>query len=384
VSEAELYVGLMSGTSLDGVDAALVRFGSDGAPAVEAALTLPMPDGLRAALEEAIVSGTVALEALGRIDALLGARYAEAVERVLARAGATPGDVAAVGCPGQTLWHAPEADPPFTLQAGDPNVVAERTGIPVVADFRRRDVAAGGQGAPLVPAFHAAVFRRPGEDVAVLNVGGIANLTLLPADPQAPVLGFDTGPGNTLLDAWARRHTGVPYDKDGRLAARGEVHAGLLARLLADPWFATPPPRSTGRERFSLAWLEAALAATGPVPAADVQATLTALTAEAAAHALRARLPGTRRLLVCGGGARNPMLMQALAAALPGVQVETTAAAGLDPDYVEAAAFAWLARETLAGRAGNLPAATGARGPRVLGALYPGRQAPWAGPSARR
>jgi len=375
----ERYVGLMSGTSLDGIDAVVARFDGPGSrPLIEAALTVPMAGPLRAMLEEAIAAGTVRLDSLGRLDRLLGVSFAEAVEAVLARAGLGPGEVLAVGCPGQTLWHAPEADPPFTLQIGDPNVIAERSGIPVVADFRRRDVAAGGQGAPLVPAFHAAAFRAPGGDTAVLNIGGIANLTLLPADPRAPVRGFDTGPGNTLLDAWARRHLHTPFDTDGALAARGRVHEPLLRRLLADPWFATPPPRSAGRERFHLAWVEAALEGLGPLPPEDVQATLAALTVEAAARALRATQPGTRTLLVCGGGAKNPVLMAGLRRALPGTEVTTTAAAGLDPDYVEAVAFAWLARETLAGRPGNLPDATGARGPRVLGCLYPGRRAPWA------
>ena len=373
MTETERYVGLMSGTSLDGVDAVLVRFGPEGGLALEAARTLPMPGPLRAALERAIGEGRIALAELGRLDAELGALFARAVEAVLEAAGAEAGTVRAVGCPGQTLWHAPEGEPPFTLQIGDPNAVAERTGIAVVADFRRRDLAAGGQGAPLVPAFHAAVFRRPGEDVAVLNVGGIANVTLLPADPRAPVRGFDTGPGNTLLDAWARRHTGEPFDRDGRLAARGRVHPALLRRLLADAWFAAPPPKSTGRERFHLRWLEAALEAVGEAVApADVQATLVALTAEAVGRALAQARFAPRRLLVCGGGARNPVLMAALARALPGAHVATTAELGLEPEWVEAAAFAWLARERLAGRPGNLPAATGAAGPRVLGAVYAG------------
>lgn len=377
-SPPERYVGLMSGTSLDGIDAVLVRFDDrDARPLIEAALTVPMAESLRAMLEEAIGTGTVRLDTLGRLDRLLGASFAEAVEAVLALGGLEPDEVRAIGCPGQTLWHAPEAEPPFTLQIGDPNVVAERTGIAVVADLRRRDVAAGGQGAPLVPAFHAAVFHAPGRDTAVLNIGGIANLTLLPGDARAPVRGFDTGPGNTLLDAWARRHLHAPFDADGKLAARGRVHKVLLRRLLADPWFETPPPRSAGRERFHLGWVEAALNGLGPLPPEDVQATLAALTVEAAARALRATQPGTRHLLVCGGGARNPVLMAGLRRALPEAEVTTTATAGLDPDYVEAAAFAWLARETLAGRPGNLPDATGAQGPRVLGCVYPGRRAPW-------
>ncbi|MBW8369015.1 MAG: anhydro-N-acetylmuramic acid kinase, partial [Arenimonas sp.] len=229
--------------------------------------------------------------------------------------------------------------------------------------------AAGGQGAPLMPAFHVAVMHSPDEDRAILNLGGIANLTLLPR--QGDVRGFDTGPANGLMDAWCLRHRGLPYDRDACFAREGRVHEGLLARLLAEPWFAVPPPKSTGRDQFQLAWLQAHMGAETIAPA-DVQATLCELSAATIADGLRATLPGANRLLVCGGGVHNPLLMERLAHRLPGVDVASTAALGLDPDFIEAAGFAWLARETLAGRPGNLPSVTGARGPRVLGSIHRG------------
>ncbi|HMM25141.1 MAG TPA: anhydro-N-acetylmuramic acid kinase, partial [Pseudoxanthomonas mexicana] len=264
--------------------------------------------------------------------------------------------------------HRPQADPPFTWQLGDGNVIAERSGIDTVADFRRRDVAAGGQGAPLMPAFHAALLGSPQEDRAVLNLGGIANFTLLPVGGE--VRGFDTGPANALMDAWCERHTGRAYDADGAFAASGQVDAALLARLLAEPWFALPPPKSTGREHFHLEWLQARMGETALSPA-DVQATLLDLTARTVADALQMTQPDTRRVLVCGGGVRNAALMARLAAYLPQAIVESTAMHGLEPDYVEAMGFAWLARETLAGRPGNLPAVTGASGRRILGTVFP-------------
>jgi len=235
------------------------------------------------------------------------------------------------------------------------------------ADFRRRDLAAGGQGAPLVPAFHAAMLRDANEARAVLNLGGIANFTLLPV--AGDVRGFDTGPANALMDAWCERHRGTPYDAHGAFAASGTVDAALLDRLADDPWFAMPPPKSSGREQFHLDWVASKLS--GDERVEDVQATLVELTAKTVADALRAHQPDTRRVLACGGGVHNPVLLARIAARLPGVRVESTAAHGLDPDYVEAMAFAWLARETIAGRPGNVPAVTGARGPRVLGVVYP-------------
>lgn len=359
-----LFLGLISGTSVDGVDAALVRFSPS--PEVLFARTYALPAELAAevvALSQA--TARLTLDEVGRLDTRLGAAFAAAARQALADAGVATEAVRAIGSHGQTLRHDPRGEAPFTLQLGDPNLVAERLGITTVADFRRRDVAAGGQGAPLMPAFHAAVMADPGEDRAVLNLGGIANLTLLPR--AGVVRGFDTGPANGLMDAWCLRHRGEPFDRDAAFAREGRIDEALLQALAADPWFALPPPKSTGRDQFHLDWVGARLAGQSP---ADVQATLCELTALTVADALRREMPGCRRLLACGGGARNPLLMARLAARLPGLAVDTTAAIGLDPDFVEAAGFAWLARETLAGRPGNLPSVTGARGPRVLGAIY--------------
>lgn len=368
----ELYLGLISGTSADGIDAALVRF-EDAASGLRCELvhgrTFPWDPALRAQLV-ALGQGadTVSLDALGSLDGRTARAFADAATALLEDAGVPRGRVRALGSHGQTIRHRPQADPPFTWQLGDGNVIAERSGIDTVADFRRRDVAAGGHGAPLMPAFHAALLGSPHEDRAVLNLGGIGNFTLLPV--AGDVRGFDTGPANALMDAWCERHTGRPYDAGGALAASGHVDAALLARLLAEPWFALPPPKSTGREQFHLDWLQAQLGDGVPSPA-DVQATLLELTARTVADALQMTQPETRRVLVCGGGVHNAALMARLAAHLPQAVVESTAVHGLDPDYVEAMGFAWLARETLAGRPGNLPAVTGAAGRRILGTVFP-------------
>ncbi len=365
------FLGLISGTSADGIDAALVRFDDDHAHA-RPTLLHGRTHAWQPALRERLVTlgqqaQALTLDEVGELDVRIGHAFAAAALATLREAGLSARDVAAIGSHGQTLRHHPHGDAPFTLQLGDAHVIAERCGIPVVADFRRRDVAAGGHGAPLVPAFHAATLHDPSEDRAVLNLGGIANLTLLPA--RGTVRGFDTGPANGLMDAWCQRHTGMAYDADGGFAAQGRVDGPLLARLMAEPWFAAAPPKSTGRDRFHLDWVDAALA--GIEAPADVQATLLALTARSVGEALRATQPGTRRVIACGGGVHNPLLMAALAEAMPDALIESSAAHGLDPDFVEAMAFAWLAREHLAGRPGNLPAVTGAAGPRVLGALYP-------------
>ena len=365
------FLGLISGTSADGIDAALVRFDDDHAHA-RPTLLHGRTHAWQPALRERLVTlgqqaQALTLDEVGELDVRIGHAFAAAALATLREAGLSARDVAAIGSHGQTLRHHPHGDAPFTLQLGDAHVIAERCGIPVVADFRRRDVAAGGHGAPLVPAFHAATLHAPGEDRAVLNLGGIANLTLLPA--RGTVRGFDTGPANGLMDAWCQRHTGMAYDADGGFAAQGRVDGPLLARLMAEPWFAAAPPKSTGRDRFHLDWVDAALA--GIEAPADVQATLLALTARSVGEALRATQPGTRRVIACGGGVHNPLLMAALAEAMPDAAIESSAVHGLDPDFVEAMAFAWLARQHLAGQPGNLPAVTGAAGPRVLGALYP-------------
>ena len=365
-TSADLYLGLISGTSADGIDAALVRF----EPRCELVLgrTFAWDPALRARLVELGQGGDIAsLDEFGTLDVQVAEAFAAAAQALAGEAGVPASAIRAIGSHGQTVRHRPQARHPFTLQLGDGSVIAERTGIATACDFRRRDVAAGGQGAPLVPAFHAALLRAPDEDRAVLNLGGIGNYTLLPR--AGDVRGFDTGPANALMDAWCLRHTGAAFDADGRLAATGQVDAGLLARLLDDPWFALPPPKSTGREQFHLDWVDAHLH--GHERVEDVQATLLELTALTVADALKATQASTTRVLACGGGVRNPLLMARIAALLPGMRIESTAVHGLDPDYVEAMAFAWLARETLAGRPGNLPAVTGARGPRVLGVIHP-------------
>lgn len=366
-----LYLGLISGTSADGIDAALVAFDDDRDPRciphLRFARTYAWDPALRARLVAlGQQAATLTLDDVGELDVAIGRAFADAALRALADSGTAAADVTAIGSHGQTLRHRPHGALPFTLQLGDGATLAERCGIDTVAGFRARDVAAGGHGAPLVPALHAALLHDAGEDRAVLNLGGIANLTLLPA--TGAVRGFDTGPANGLMDAWCLRHTGAGYDAGGAFAAGGHVDAALLADLLAEPWFALPPPKSTGRDQFHLGWLE--LKVRGDESPADVQATLLALTARTVADALLAAQPATTRLVACGGGVHNPVLMAAIAAALPGVTVETTAAHGLDPDAIEAMAFAWLARETLHGRPGNLAAVTGAAGPRILGAIH--------------
>ena len=370
-----LFLGLISGTSADGIDVALVRF-EDGTRLrceLVAAHTAPWDDALRTRLVELGQGGDArSLDELATLDVRIAEAFAAAANQLVEHAGVPAHEVRALGSHGQTVRHRPagaafDGQHPFTWQLGDGNVIAERTGIATVADFRRRDIAAGGQGAPLVPAFHAALLHDAGEDRAVLNLGGIANYTLLPA--QGEVRGFDTGPANALLDAWCALHTGRAFDANGAFAREGRIDEALLARLLDEAWFALPPPKSSGREQFQLAWVQARLS--GNEAPADVQATLLELTAVTVTDALRAQQPGTRRVLACGGGVRNGLLMERTAARLPGVAVESTAAYGLDADFVEAMAFAWLARQTLRGLPGNLPAVTGARGPRVLGTIYP-------------
>ncbi|AVT07149.1 anhydro-N-acetylmuramic acid kinase [Paracidovorax avenae] len=367
----ERYIGLMSGTSLDGVDGALVEF-EEGMPLrVAGFASAPLPDALKAELLALNASGADELHRAALAANALAGIYAEVVQRLLQAARLGPADVQAIGAHGQTVRHRPGLfdGTGYTLQLNSPALLAERTGIAVVADFRSRDVAAGGQGAPLVPAFHQAVFGRPDTTVCVLNIGGIANLSVLGA--QGGVLGFDCGPGNALMDHWCGLHTGQPYDAGGSWAAQGRVQPALLERLLSEPYLHQPPPKSTGRDLFNAAWLQSHLQELPPLPPPDVQATLTELTARACVMAMESHGQGGRQLAVCGGGARNGLLMRRLAALLPGVEVLTTDAFGLPPQQVEAAAFAWLAHRALHRLPGNLPQVTGATGPRVLGALYP-------------
>ncbi|WP_198969143.1 anhydro-N-acetylmuramic acid kinase [Xylophilus sp. ASV27] len=371
--QAACYIGLMSGTSLDGVDGVLAEFPQEGSGArVLRHATAPLPADLRAELLALNHSGTDELHRAALAGNALSRVYAAVVADLLAASGRPASAVQAIGAHGQTVRHRPlEFDGTgYTLQLQNPALLAELTGIDVVADFRSRDLAAGGQGAPLVPAFHQDWFGRAQAAVAVLNIGGIANLSVLAACGAAPI-GFDCGPGNALLDSWCRQHTGQPFDADGAWGDTGQVLPALLEALRSEPFFARTPPRSTGRDLFNAEWLSAHLARHGAARAEDVQATLTALTVQTCAEALLRHGEACRQLFVCGGGALNGALMRGLAAALPGVRVQSSAQAGLPPLQVEATAFAWLARQAMERRTASLPSVTGARGARILGAVYP-------------
>ncbi|MGV7093496.1 anhydro-N-acetylmuramic acid kinase [Siccibacter turicensis] len=361
------YIGVMSGTSLDGVDVVLAAI-DEHLVAQQASLSWPMPVALKEEVLAVCQGQTLTLAQLGRLDTRLGRLFADAVQALMKQEGLRPEDVMAVGCHGQTVWHEPQGDAPHSLQIGDNNQITARTGVTVVGDFRRRDMALGGQGAPLVPAFHQALLAHPVERRMVLNIGGIANLSLL--IPHQPVRGFDTGPGNMLMDAWIWRQKGKPYDKDAAWAMQGKVTLPLLQQFLSDPYFAAPAPKSTGREYFNYGWLERQLAAFPGLAPEDVQATLTELTAVSISEQVLLN-GGCERLLVCGGGSRNPLLMARLAALLPGIEVSSTDEAGISGDDMEALAFAWLAYRTLSGLPGNLPSVTGATRSSVLGAIYP-------------
>ncbi len=364
------YIGLMSGTSLDGVDAVLTRIASDRGIQVCGSYYRAFDSDLQQTLQQHCFAQTVSIQALGELDARLGELFARSALELIRQHGLSPHQISAIGSHGQTLYHRPDGRYPFTWQIGDPNRIAELTGITTVADFRRRDIAAGGQGAPLVPAFHRAIFHSPREDRAVLNLGGIANITVLPADPGRQIVGFDTGPGNTLLNRWISRHLGQRWDQNGRWAGGGKLHRALLEKMLEDHYFNRPPPKSSGPEYFSLEWLAGYLQQFPAIPPQDVQTTLTHLTAVSVTRALETVSPRPQRLLVCGGGVHNQYLIQLLQryCCCP---VTTTAHYGIDPDQVEAVAFAWLAWRTLSGKAGNLPAVTGARREVILGAVYP-------------
>jgi anhydro-N-acetylmuramic acid kinase len=371
MSRAELYVGLMSGTSIDGVDAVLARWTDAGRAEVLAHVQHPFSAALRGELLALNRSGDDELHRAALAANALAEVSAAAVADLLATTGVDASAVRAIGAHGQTVRHRPGAfdGVGYTLQINAPALLAERCGIDVIADLRSRDLAAGGQAAPLVPVVHRALFAEAGRDVAVLNLGGIANLSLLHADGR--LSGFDTGPANVLMDLWIGRHLAQPFDDAGAWAATGNVLPVLLREALAEPYFAAPAPKSTGRDLFHAEWLDRLLAPHVGVSAVDVQATLCELTAVTVAEALQRSMPRAGALLVCGGGAFNVELLRRLSAHLPGVAVQSTAERGVPPMQVEALAFAWLARAHVLRLAGNDPAVTGARGPRVLGALYP-------------
>jgi anhydro-N-acetylmuramic acid kinase len=366
----EFYIGLMSGTSLDGVDGVLADLSTARARVVQHA-SRPFPGTLKAELLALNSSGDGELHRAALAGNALVRVYAQVVQDLLSQAGVQAGSVVAIGAHGQTVRHRPQEfdGTGYTLQLNQPALLAELTAIDVVADFRSRDVAAGGQGAPLAPFFHQALFGRPGQAVGVLNIGGISNLTLLRADGS--MLGFDCGPGNALMDGWCTQHTGHAYDSEGDWAAQGNVLAALLKRLRAEPYFERTPPKSTGRDLFNRTWLDRHLLGVAPARPQDVQATLAELTAAACAGDVLRHEPGLQRLIVCGGGALNTHLMERLQALLPAVPVQSSAQAGLPPLQVEATAFAWLARKTVQREKLPLESTTGARGARVLGCVYP-------------
>ncbi len=364
----------MSGTSVDAIDSALVQCRREGV-AIVATHQHAIPPDIKKRIAAISHAGANEIERLGVLDRALGLLFAEATIHLLAEAKVTPAQVRAIGSHGQTVRHRPpsattRAAESFTLQIGDPNTIAEHTGITTVADFRRRDIAAGGEGAPLAPAFHAAAFSKPGVNRAIVNIGGIANASFLEGTELRG--GFDTGPGNTLLDHWIFRHRGEPYDVNGQWSAAGQIHQALLEKLLAHHYFHKTGPRSTGKEEFNLAWLDSHLVEFDNITSVDVQATLVELTSTSISRAIRSNPLIVSEIYVCGGGSHNSHLMQRLAEQLAPATVASTSAIGMDPDWVEAATFAWLASRTIEGLAGNSSAVTGAAGARVLGGIYPG------------
>ncbi len=363
------YIGVMSGTSVDGLDVALVDM-SGGKPRLVHCKTLQLPPGLAAAVVALASPGDDEVERSGACDAALGEFIGQTILRCLDAWQIAPCDVRAIGCHGQTIRHRPDSTPPFTVQIGDPNRIAEITGIDTVADLRRRDIAAGGEGAPLAPLFHDALFRHGERHRVVVNIGGIANATMLAAGSDS-ILGFDTGPGNALLDAWIQRCKGEPYDAGGAWAREGTVATRLLDTLRADPFVSRPPPKSTGKEVYNLDYVIRAATPFALDPA-DVQATLLEFTAWSIAAAVDRWGPGIGDLITCGGGRHNHALAERLAAHLPGYAILSSDDLGVDGDGLEAAAFAWFAYRTLAGLPSNVPAVTGAKGARILGAIHPG------------
>lgn len=364
----EHYVGLMSGTSLDGIDAALAEIDQDGTTRLVNRYYLPYPEDLREHLLALHSPQTDELHLAAVAGNVLARHYAETVDRLLGLVEESL-TVRAIGCHGQTLRHRPESG--YTLQIGNAALLAELTGTTVVADFRSRDIAAGGQGAPLVPAFHAAQLQHPRIHRVIVNLGGIANITDLP--PGGPVRGWDTGPGNLLMDAWIHQALGKRYDEDGAWASSGKVNQRLLERLSSHPYFQQNPPKSAGREQFNLAWVERAMLELNlaTLELADVQSTLLELTARSLCESISQECPDVREVFVCGGGVHNHHMMQRIGALLDPVSVASTEAVGIDPDWMEALAFAWLARQALHQQTSSIPAVTGARGARILGAIYP-------------
>lgn len=361
------FIGLISGTSVDGIDCALVDFNTEH-PKLLASYCHPIPAALRTQILKLCEGDDITLPELGKTNIQIGRCFAAAALQLLSDAGVSPGEVMAIGSHGQTVWHEPDGDSPFTMQLGDPNTIAQRTGITTVADLRGRDMAAGGQGAPLAPLLHRAIFYSQNVDRAVINIGGISNLTSLPRDEK--FLAFDTGPGNVLMDYWIDKHQGLPFDKNGEWAASGQFNLSLLNALLDEPYFAKQVPKSTGRELFNGKWLEQKIAQCGvQLTPEDVQATLLTFTVTTLVSAFSSYC-SPQEIYVCGGGAHNGALMNELTKVGSDISVASTSTLGVDPDWVEAIAFAWMASETMAGRPIDTTAFTGASEPVFLGGVY--------------
>ncbi|RVU81786.1 anhydro-N-acetylmuramic acid kinase [Leucothrix sargassi] len=357
----------MSGTSMDAIDVVLVRFNTDNTLETILTHSQSFPSTLRSKLIDLIQPHwTGSLSDIASLNAELGTLYGAAVNQLLSQSTLAREEISAIGNHGQTIWHQPEHEHAYSWQLGDANRIAETTGITTIADFRNRDIAAGGEGAPLVPAFHDAVFAHPTENRVIANIGGIANISVL--SPDQDIIGFDTGPGNGLMDAWCLQHLGKAYDENGQWAAQGNILPELLNALLSDPYFARGFPKSTGKELFNLAWLKPFLKA--DMASEDIQATLLELTAQSLVNSAKLACKDIHTLYVCGGGFKNKRLMQRIDALLGDTEVKLTTSLGVDAEWVEAVAFAWLARQTYLGLPGNLPSATGAKGLRVLGAIH--------------
>lgn len=366
---ADKFIGLISGTSMDGIDAVLVAF--DRSFILIDQLSQPIPDDLQKRIFQLAHNEQVDLRLLGETDAELGDVFARAADNLLKRNALQAKDIVAIGSHGQTIWHSPDSRYKFTIQIGNPHRIAHATGITTVADFRNRNMVAGGEGAPFAPAFHRAVFSHPQQNRAVLNLGGIANLTYLPASPEQKCLGFDSGPASVLMDHWMSKHRNQPFDRDGAWAASGQVNAQLLKKLMQDEYLQRQPPKSTGREHYHMLWLQQQLQGFEQLGAEDVQATLSEFTVQSVKQAIEHFMDDIQTLIVCGGGAHNLHLMQSLQRALNPLQVDSSERHGLHPDWVEAVAFAWYARQTLAGTAVDLVDITGASRNVILGAIYP-------------
>lgn len=358
----------MSGTSLDAIDAALVDLSRDRTPKLLQTYAHPIPAAIRSEIELICQPGHDEINRAGALDRRLGELFAEATAVLLERANIPAIDVRAIGSHGQTIRHHPDRPVPFTLQIGDPNTIAFITGITTVADFRRMDMAAGGQGAPLVPAFHDATLRDDNENRVVVNIGGMANITVLAKN--TPVTGFDTGPGNVLIDSWIQKKRQLLYDEDGAWAASGHCHIPLLDQLLSHPYIQASAPKSTGRETFNLAWLESMLTAFTTISDADIQRTLVEFTARSIALAIDALPLSIDRVLLCGGGSHNTALKERISGLLTGASVGTTTDVGIEADWLEAMAFAWLAKQRIENKPGNIPAVTGVTRPCILGGIY--------------